>query len=40
MINSPTIRRTDAGRRELLQHLSIQLPNYTYILEISTADLG
>lgn len=39
MANSPTIPRTDAGRRELLQHLSIQLPNYTDILEISTADL-
>jgi hypothetical protein len=40
MTNSPTIPRTDAGRRELLQHLSIQLPNYADILEISTADLG
>jgi hypothetical protein len=39
MTNSTTIPRTDAGRRELLQHLSVQLPNYATILEISTADL-
>ena len=39
MTNSKTIPRTDAGRRELLQHLSVQLPNYATILEISTADL-
>jgi hypothetical protein len=39
MTNSTTIPRNDAGRRELLQHLSIQLPNYATILEISTSDL-
>lgn len=40
MTNSPTIPRTDAGRRDLLQHLSIQLPNYANILEISATDIG
>jgi hypothetical protein len=39
MTTSPTIPRTDAGRRELLQHLSFQLPNYADILEISAADI-
>jgi len=39
MTNSTSIPRNDAGRRELLQHLSIQLPNYATILEISTSDL-
>jgi hypothetical protein len=39
MTKSTTIPRTDAGRRELLQHLSVQLPNYATILEKSTADI-
>jgi hypothetical protein len=39
MTNSPTIPRTDAGRRDLLQHLSIQLPNYAADLEVSAADI-
>jgi len=40
MTNSPTIPRTDAGRRDLLQHLSIQLPNYAAVLEVSASDIG
>ncbi len=39
MTISTTIPRTDAGRREFLQHLSVQLPNYATLLEISAADL-
>ena len=39
MTTSTTIPRTDAGRRDLLQHLSVQLPNYATLLEISAADM-
>ena len=39
MTTSTTMPRTDAGKRELLQHLSAQLPNYAALLEISASDL-
>jgi hypothetical protein len=39
MPNATAIPRTDAGRRELLQHLSLQLNTYATLLELSDIDL-